>query len=256
MSAPRGSFTLARTGARWSCSARGWERRRCWRCCTRSRNRPSAPPVWWLLRGAQRRGASLRARIAGPPPATPGSRRFVAYSRPAAADRPGEDFDAVGHLGFPDLEGLGVPRDANFYLCGPTAFLHELGAGLAAWGAAGRPCAHGGLRRRPIDHAGLVQAKKRPPHPPPGPPGSGPRVSFVRSGLTVPWDPSCGSLLELAEACDVPVRWSCRTGVCHTCETALVAGRVAFDPEPIDRPAEGNTLTCCSRPAGDVDLDL
>jgi hypothetical protein len=27
-------------------------------------------------------------------------------------------------------------------------------------------------------------------------------------------------------AWDVPVRWSCRAGVCHTCETTLVSGTV------------------------------
>ena len=65
-----------------------------------------------------------------------------------------------------------------------------------------------------------------------------------------------GSLLELAEACDVPVRWSCRTGVCHNCESGLVAGDVAYDPEPLDRPAAGNLLVCCSRPIRDVVIDL
>jgi ferredoxin len=78
----------------------------------------------------------------------------------------------------------------------------------------------------------------------------------VRSGLAVRWNPACRSLLELAEACDVPVKWSCRTGLCHTCETGLIAGRVTFQPEPIDPPAQSNILTCCSRPVGDVDLDL
>ncbi len=46
--------------------------------------------------------------------------------------------------------------------------------------------------------------------------------------------------LGLAEACDVPVRWSCRTGVCHTCETGLVAGSVIYNPDPVDAPADGN----------------
>ena len=76
------------------------------------------------------------------------------------------------------------------------------------------------------------------------------------SGLTVSWASSYRSLLELAEACDVPVRWSCRTGVCHTCESGLVSGAVAYQPEPLDRPAEGNLLTCCSRPERDVVIDI
>lgn len=87
-------------------------------------------------------------------------------------------------------------------------------------------------------------------------PGSGPAVSFARSGITAKWDAKHQSLLELAEACDVPVRWSCRTGVCHTCITGLINGSVTYDPEPLERPAPGNLLMCCSYPNTDVTLDL
>ena len=48
----------------------------------------------------------------------------------------------------------------------------------------------------------------------------------------------------------------CRTGVCHTCETSLVAGTVRYRPDPIDMPADGNVLVCCSQPEGDVVIDL
>ena len=99
-------------------------------------------------------------------------------------------------------------------------------------------------------------APARTPHPPLGPAGTGPSVSFARSGLTVPWDPNQGSLLELAEACDVPVQWSCRTGVCHTCELALMSGAVDYSPDPVERPAPGNILICCSKPREGVVLDL
>jgi ferredoxin len=94
------------------------------------------------------------------------------------------------------------------------------------------------------------------PHTPAGPRGTGPVVSFARSNLEVNWDQSYGSLLELAEACDVPVQWSCRTGVCHTCETAVFSGSVEYTPEPVDRPGDGNALVCCSRPRSPVVLDL
>jgi ferredoxin len=95
------------------------------------------------------------------------------------------------------------------------------------------------------------------PHPPPDEPGTGPLVSFARSGLAVRWKPSAyQSILELAEACDVPVRCSCRTGVCHNCECGLVSGAVTYGPEPLEEPAGGNVLVCCSRPDRDVVLDL
>jgi ferredoxin len=64
------------------------------------------------------------------------------------------------------------------------------------------------------------------------------------------------SILELAEACDVPVRWSCRSGVCHNCESGLVSGTVAYEPQPLTKPADGNLLVCCSQPIRDVVIDL
>ena len=81
---------------------------------------------------------------------------------------------------------------------------------------------------------------KQPPHPPDGTQGSGPAISFSRSNLTVSWDPAFLSLLDLAEACDVHVRWSCRTGVCHTCECGLVGGEVTYQPDPIEQPGSGS----------------
>ena len=95
-----------------------------------------------------------------------------------------------------------------------------------------------------------------PPHQPAGPPGPGPAIQFARSGICAPWGPPSSSLLEFAEACDVPTRWSCRTGVCHNCETPLLSGTVRYDPEPLERPAEGNVLICCSQPAEDIVVDL
>ena len=81
-------------------------------------------------------------------------------------------------------------------------------------------------------------------------------MSFARSGVNVRWDPAYPSVLDLAEACDVPVRWSCRTGVCHSCESGLVAGSVAYHPDPIDPPGAGNLLICCAKPQGDIVVDL
>jgi ferredoxin len=81
-------------------------------------------------------------------------------------------------------------------------------------------------------------------------------VTFLRSNLTVAWDPNYSSLLELAEACDVPVRFSCRTGVCHYCETGILAGTVAYDPKPLEPPPDGRALVCCSQPRTEVTLEL
>ncbi|HEY4048294.1 MAG TPA: MOSC and FAD-binding oxidoreductase domain-containing protein [Acidobacteriaceae bacterium] len=184
------------------------------------------------------------------------SRSHVTYSRPLPTDRPGSDFDAPGHIDVSLLEKLGVPRDSDFYLCGPVKFLRDLTAGLAAWGVAANRVHSEVFGPGASITPGIADAPARKPHPPAGLIGPGPRVSFARSGLTVTWDPKFQSLLEFAEACDVPVRWACRTGVCHTCESALISGAVSYRPEPLQAPAEGNALICCCQPRAEVVLDL
>jgi len=212
--------------------------------------------VWWI-HGARDGGehafaAEARSLIE----ALPHGRRHIRYSAPRPGDTPAVDFDAPGRLDMRAIESLGLPRDGDFYLCGPSAFMTDLTAGLAAWGVGAERIHTEIFGAGPSSTPGIAAVPRRPPHPPAGPVGVGPLVSFARSGLDVRWGPGFGSLLELAEACDVPVRWSCRTGVCHSCESGLVTGTVDYRPEPVEPPADGNLLICCSRPRGDVVIDL
>ena len=188
--------------------------------------------------------------------ALPQSRSYICYSSPGPADRPAVDFDTAGRLALGMLQGLGVPRDADFYLCGPTAFMSELTADLAAWGVVTHRIHTEIFGSGPSKTPGVAAAAGRPPHLPDGLAGTGPLVSFARSNLSVHWGSAFNSLLELAEACDVPVRWACRTGVCHSCETELILGAVGYRPDPVGPPADGNVLICCSQPTGDVVVDL
>jgi ferredoxin len=186
----------------------------------------------------------------------PHARSFVEYSRPAPNERPGIQFDATGRITVDVLEKLAVPRDADFYLCGPASFLQDLTAGLAAWGVANDHVHSEAFGPAKAITPGIAASPHPPPHPPAGPAASGPNVSFARSGINVPWDPKFPSLLDFAEACDVPIRWSCRTGVCHMCESGLISGTVGYQPEPLDPPGQGNLLICCSQPQSDVVIDL
>jgi ferredoxin-NADP reductase/MOSC domain-containing protein YiiM len=212
--------------------------------------------VWWL-HGARSRAEepfaeesrSLLATLAR-------GHRHVCYSRPGPGDVPGRDYQTAGRLSASVLGGLGLPRDADAYICGPAAFMADMSAAVTDLGV-DRARVHIEIfGAAPSSTPGIAAAATRPPHLPPGPPGDGPEIAFARSGLTVRWGPGYGSLLELAEACDVPVRWSCRTGVCQTCETGLLSGSVGYAPDPVDEPAEGSVLICCSQPSGDLVLDL
>ena len=184
-------------------------------------------------------------------------RSYVCYTRPDSMDKTGEDFDATGRFSRSVFDELGLPRDADVYLCGPTRFMADIREALTALGVApGRihiEIFNGGESMTP----GVVGAVTRAPHPPSDEASTGPQVSFARSGISAHWNASrYGSILEMAEACDVPVRWACRTGVCHNCESGLVSGAVVYAPEPLDKPADGNLLICCSQPTSDVVIDL
>ena len=212
--------------------------------------------VWWLY-GARDRGEHPFAEEARAAlKALPHAHSHIRYSAPGPGDRLGADFDACGRLSVAVLADLGVPSNADFYLCGPAAFMADLSAGLVGWGAS-KNCIHTEIfGAGPSLTPGVAATLPKPPHPPTDPAASGPLISFARSGLSVRWGPPFRSLLELAEACDVPVRWACRTGVCHSCETGLIAGAVVYRPNPIDPPADGNLLICCGKPQGDIALDL
>jgi ferredoxin len=154
------------------------------------------------------------------------------------------------------LGQLDLPMDARAYLCGPAGFMSDVTDALLANGIDANRIhteAFGALA--PIN-PGIINVTQRHPHAPAGDPGTGPTITFARSGLVVPASRKYRSLLELAEACDVPTRWSCRTGVCHTCVTTVVAGDVSYEPSPLEPPADGEALICCSRARTDLVLDL
>ena len=216
----------------------------------------SSREVWWL-QGVRNRSehpfaAETQARLE----ALRNVRRRIAYSRPADTDRRGVDYTTRGRLSMELINELGVPRNVDAYLCGPVSFMDELRAGLAGYGLDPARIhteifgAAGSLT------PGIESPSSRPPHQPRGPVGEGPEISFARSGIAARWAPRYGSLLEFAEACDVPTRWSCRTGVCHTCETAMLSGAIQYDPEPLEPPADGNVLICSARPTEGVVIDL
>jgi ferredoxin-NADP reductase/MOSC domain-containing protein YiiM/ferredoxin len=216
----------------------------------------SSREVWWL-HGARSKAEeafaaeseSLMARLAN-------CHRYVCFSSPESRDAPGRDYNAAGHLTAQVLTSLDLPASAEAYICGPTGFMTDISAALSDLGLDGSRIRTEIFGAQPPSTPGIAPTPARPPHQPYGRPGDGPQIAFARSGIAAPWNADYGSLLEFAEACDVPVRWSCRTGVCHTCETPLMSGAVRYSPEPVDEPGEGSVLICCSTPSRDVVLDL
>src|SRR5208337_2599042 len=90
--------------------------------------------IWWV-HGAPNSGEhAFAAEVQALLKLLPGGHSHIRYSAPGPTDRPAIDFDAAGRLGVHVLQELGVPREADFYLCGPAAFMSSLTADLASWG--------------------------------------------------------------------------------------------------------------------------
>jgi ferredoxin-NADP reductase len=217
----------------------------------------STRPVLWLHGARDGQHDPFAGEVRGLMGALTHARSYFCYSRPDSRDRLGDNFDAAGHLSGPVFDQVGVPRDADVYLCGPTPFMAEMKAALAALGVPPERIQVELFNGSEPITPGVVGAARRAPHLPKDDASTGPLVSFARSGIAAHWKASAyQSILELAEACDVPTRWSCRTGVCHTCETGLVSGEVGYRPDPLEPPAPGTALICCSQPRAEVTLDL
>jgi ferredoxin-NADP reductase/MOSC domain-containing protein YiiM len=213
--------------------------------------------VLWLHGARDRQHDAFAAEVRLLMLALPNARSYVCYSRPGSHDQKGEDFDATGHLSRSIFDEVGLPREAEVYVCGPTRFMAEMREVLASLGLTPDRIYLELFKGSESMTPGVVGASTRAPHPPSDDADTGPLVSFARSGIAAHWKASSyQSILELAEACDVPVRWSCRTGVCHNCESGLVSGAVVYGPEPLDQPADGNLLVCCAQPVRDVVIDL
>jgi ferredoxin-NADP reductase/MOSC domain-containing protein YiiM len=256
IAAPRGAFFLDRTDAPVLLISAGIGATPVLAMLHALAGEHSDREIWALHSARNSREHSFAAEARALLASLPNVRTHVYYSRPGPDDVEGRDFDATGRLTGAQLAELEPPRDGQAYLCGPAPFMDEISAALAALGI---DASH--IHTEPFGPAagmtpGIAATPARAPHPPAGKPGNGPTIEFARSDLAIRWDNDYDSLLELAEACDVPVRWSCRTGVCHTCETTLIAGEVKYSPDPVEPPADGSALICCSQPRDNVVLDL
>jgi len=205
----------------------------------------SGRQVWWLHTTRNRETQAFADEVTTLIEALPHARKLVSYTQ------------QQGRLDRPAIAALSLPADSTAYLCGPTQFMTDMREALAASGLDSARIHSELFGALPAINPGVVDgAARKPPHPPAGTPGTGLSITFARSGLTVNWSPEYGNILDLAEACDVPTRFSCRSGVCHMCETGVVAGTTSYVQTPLEPPERGSVLICSAAPDSDVVLDL
>jgi ferredoxin-NADP reductase/MOSC domain-containing protein YiiM len=211
-------------------------------------------PVWWLHTTNSPATHALAAEARRLVESMPSARSHIFYTA-GTAGAAAESGVTNGRLDRAALAELALPTDPTVYLCGPTGFMDAMTMVLADLGVARSRIHTEMFASLSAINPGVVDADRPAPHAPTTI-GTGPMVTFARAGITVPFDEGKASLLEMAEACDVPTRWSCRTGVCHTCSTPLLSGAVNYSPAPLTEPVAGDVLLCCTTPGTAVTLDL
>ncbi len=215
----------------------------------------STRDIWWIYGARGPREHPLAAEAHTLLAALPQAHEHVFYSQATPAERH-RAHAAAGRLSKDKLTALAVPASATAYVCGPASFMADMQQALTAVGIGPARIRIELFGALPSINPGLTGQIRRPPHQPAGPAGTGPLVTFARSGIAAPFSAATRSVLELADACDVPSRWSCRSGVCHTCVTPLLSGQVRYAPDPLEPPAGGEVLICCAQPDTDIVLDM
>ena len=211
--------------------------------------------VWWIYGARGPQEHPMAAEAHGLLGSLRHAHEHVFYSRATAAERHRAGA-ADGRLSAAKLAALAVPTDATAYICGPASFMDDVREALTGLGIGQSRIRTELFGALSAINPGLTGQARQQPHQPPGPPGTGPQVTFARSGIAVPFPAKQRSVLDLADACDVPTRWSCRTGVCHTCVTQVLSGDFTYSPDPLEPPGHGQVLICCAQPSTDIVLDM
>ena len=112
----------------------------------------STREIWWLYGTRNGREHPFAEETRGLLKALAHRHSHICYSSPDPEDRPNIDFDAPGRLDMQVLQELELPRNGDFYICGPSTFMSDLTAGLAALGVAPRSHPHRDVRRRSVHY--------------------------------------------------------------------------------------------------------
>lgn len=129
-------------------------------------------------------------------------------------------------------------REAEVYVCGPPGLIAAARAVWACDGQAERVHSESFLAQRPPAAAHATGA----------------RVRFAASGIETA---GTGTLLERAEQAGLSPAYGCRMGICHTCTTRKLAGRVRnLSSGALSTGEPQDIQLCVSVPDGEVELDI
>jgi len=213
-------------------------------------------PVWFVHGTRNGREHAMGTHVRGLAEENENVNVLIRYSEPDPDDIEGRDYDSRGWVDMALLKQVLPFDDYDFFICGPPPFMRSLYCGLLSLGISESRIHYeffgpGSMLTEESNPAGSVEVPTAEAEL-----TGGAQVTFARSGVTASWDPSCESILDLAERQGLSLAYSCRSGICHTCICALTEGEVEYLDEPLDPPGPGRVLICCATPKTSLVLEV
>ncbi|MDX2216967.1 MAG: 2Fe-2S iron-sulfur cluster-binding protein [Oculatellaceae cyanobacterium bins.114] len=208
-------------------------------------------PMWFVHGARDGRFHAFRDEVRAIAERNPNVTIHFTYSRPRAEDT--GHHHSIGYADIDLVQSLIMQQDAEYFLCGSPAFLESIRDGLRNAGVpddrvffemftkASKATTTSSLTDVDLNASHVAEAE----------------IVFARSHQTATWQADSGSLLECAEATDLNPPYSCRQGICGTCECKLLDGEVDYQEPPTAAIAKGSVLICIAKPkTSTVVLDL
>lgn len=194
----------------------------------------------WFVHGARDgRFHAFRDEVRAIAEQNPNLKIHFAYSRPREEDN--GHYHSTGYVDVDLIQSL-VMQDAEYFLCGSPPFLESIRKGLK----------NAGVPESQVFFEMFTKVSKataeRPSAEVPNGKVGGAEIVFAQSNKTITWQADADSILEFAEANDLNPPYSCRQGICGTCQCTLLEGEVEYQEIPTAESEEGSVLICISKP--------
>ncbi len=174
------------------------------------------------------------------------------YSKPGPDDQENIDYHVNGFVSAELIKQLLPNNRCQFYVCGPPAFMNSVRDGLVEWEVPesrilSEAFGPASIKKEEVNADAGDNAANR---------SKSTVVNFVGSEKQIQWSEQFDSILELAEANDVPVDSGCRAGSCGTCTTRVLAGKVSYPEGMVPECGMDECLPCVAKPNGKLELDI
>ena len=173
----------------------------------------------------------------------------ICYSSPLVEDKKDVHYHHSKRVSVELFKEILPSNNYDFYICGPPPMMDSIVNDLKDWGV---PETHihfeafGPLSKKSKgDTSSAADISDSPSF----------NVEFSKSGKSLLWNPSSGSIMDLAEENGIVMESGCLSGSCGVCMTAIRDGDVGYLTQADTDLESGSCFPCIAIPKSPLTLD-